>query len=617
MTQALSHRGPDADGLWQDPECGLLLGHRRLSIIDLSAEGAQPMVSASERYVLAYNGEIYNFQALRKQLELEGVNFRGHSDTEVLLALIEKDGFEQSLEKISGMFAFALWDRKNRMLHFARDHMGKKPLYIGWAGGTLVFGSELKALRAHPDFEAIPDQRAVAAFMHYGYVPAPLGIYQNVWQLPPAHALSLSIDRIESQTSLPEQMRPYWYAEQAVMDARNNPLAGSLKENVHEFESILSACVQSRMISDVPLGAFLSGGIDSSSIVALMQKHSPQKIKTYTIGFDENGFDEAAYAKKIAAHIGTDHHELYLNARDALDVIPALPDLYDEPFADISAIPTFLVSKFARESVTVALSGDGGDEMLGGYNRHVQGPALWRRMQMIPAPLRKSMTGFIQKHPPEKWNRLMPRRPGFGLHLHKLACALSASSQGELYESFLAQWPEPPTRVALEAIPQPPFMTQNPDLSFTERMMLADTLFYLPHDILTKVDRASMAVSLEVRAPLLDKRIFEYAWRLPANQKIRGGQGKYILRQILERHIPANLFERPKQGFSMPVGAWLRTDLRDWAEELLNERTLKEQGYLNAGLIRHIWNDHLQGRNDHGTKLWIVLMFQAWLKKWG
>ncbi len=615
MSDAITLRGPDAGDVWQDPDVSVVLGHRRLSIIDLSPEGAQPMHSATERYVIAYNGEVYNFQRLKDDLLGLGVSFKGRSDTEVILAAIEHWGLNQALQKLNGMFAFALWDRKDRVLHFARDRMGKKPLYIGWAGNALVFGSELKAIHQHPDFEKRVDKRSLALYLRQGGMPAPHCIFEGLWQLPPAHRLSLSLDALKPAEDLAGQMIPYWDAVDVAK--MRKPNAASESHILKEFEKLLTSCVSDRMISDVPLGAFLSGGIDSSAVVALMQRLSPEPIKTFTIGFEENDYNEAIYARQIADHLGTDHHEHICTARDVLDIIPKLPQMYDEPFADQSAIPTYLVSKFARESVTVALSGDGGDEMLGGYTRHITGPRIWNIIQRIPPSLRPMLARGLTKLSIEQWQSLRKHKPLFGNHMHKVASLLTLETQEDIYSRMTQHWQNVPSLAHADASLQS--LGALPDLkglSFAEKIMMWDTLTYLPHDILTKVDRASMAVSLEARAPLLDTRIFEYVWGLPLDLKIRGGKGKYLLRQVLKNHIPEALFERPKQGFNMPIGEWLRGDLRDWAEDLLNAETLDSQGFLDIKSVRATWDEHLKGQGNHTNALWAVLMFQAWYKAW-
>ncbi len=615
MNGALEHRGANDSGVWLDNDLPIAFGHRRLSILDLSSAGHQPMESSSGRYVITYNGEIYNFKELRQEL---GHDFQGNSDTEVLLAAIERWGFRKTLDKIIGMFAFALWDRKHKSLYFARDHMGKKPLYIGWAGSTLVFASELKAIHAHQNFNPDIDRDSLCSYMRFGYVPAPMCIYKQVWQLQAGAYMAIDISMLRAGQDLNPLMDSYWSHKDALMAARKNPITHD--NIIGEFEGLLSACVNDRMISDVPLGAFLSGGIDSSIIVALMQKNSDKAVKTYTIGFEEASFNEAVHAKKVAAHIGTDHHELYLSASDALDIVPDLPQIYDEPFADISAIPTYLISKFARKSVTVALSGDGGDEMLGGYNRHISAPKAWDiTNNHIPAPLRAPFANIIKSVPTSIWDKMRPNRPQFGSHMHKFAYIMGKQCEADVYMSLVSNWQSPKNLVRgghEELIPLVDPDMQIKGLNFAEDMMYWDSLSYLNGDILTKVDRASMAVSLEVRAPLLDRRIYEYVWRLPLEYKIRDNKGKWLLRQVLKNHVPDELFNRPKQGFSVPVAEWLRGELREWAEDLLYEKTLRAQGLLDYVQVRDIWEQHQRGKGNHANKLWTILMFQAWHRKW-
>ncbi len=614
MNDALEHRGPDSGDLWQDPDLPLVLAHRRLSIIDLSADGAQPMRSASERYIIAFNGEIYNYLDIKKDLEAKKVSFKGRSDTEVMLAAIEQWGLNRTLQKLNGMFAFVLWDRKNGELHFVRDCLGKKPLYVGWAGKTLIFGSELKALRIHPDFTPKINTHAMHACINQGYVEAPFSIYENIWQLPPGHRLTLDLANLDTDENLATHMKAFWSAADKLEEAKARPTAKSEQDIINEFEDLLTLCVSNRLVSDVPLGAFLSGGVDSSAVVALMQKINSQPIKTYSIGFEDAGFNEAPHARAIADHLGTEHHEHICTAGDALDVIPKLPEMYDEPFADISAIPTYLVSKFARESVTVALSGDGGDEMLGGYNRHIQGPKIWTKMRLMPRVIRSGLSQAIQRMPVNQLDALNRRHPQLGVRLHKVGSILSLSTQEDIYKRLISKWPKAPLAGNIEFDKN--LNLPKADLSFAESMMFWDTVSYLPNDILTKVDRASMAASLEARAPLLDKRLYEYVWSLPENVKIKNGSGKWLLRQILRRHVPDKLFERPKQGFNMPVGDWLRDPLKDWAEGLLDEKHLNDQGLLNTAMIRKTWQAHLDGQGNHAESLWSVLMFQAWHKRW-
>ncbi len=644
MAAAIAHRGPDSDGFWDAPAADAasasapVLVHRRLSILDLSPEGAQPMASPSGRYVIVFNGEIYNFQDLRGDLEALGVRFRGRSDTEVLLAAVEAWGLNRTLQKIAGMFAFALWDRQARHLHFARDRLGKKPLYIGrMTVSGIVFGSELKALCAHPSFAPDLSREGVRLYTRYGYVPAPHTIYQDTLTLPPGCRMMIEEADLPARADVPltAKIEPYWSLPRVIEDARLRDMPRSEDEALSGFSDLLGRAVSERMVSDVPLGAFLSGGIDSSLVTAMMQARSARPVKTYTIGFHEAGFDEAAYARDVAAHLGTEHHELYLSPEAAREVIPALPSMYDEPFADISAIPTYLVSKFAREDVTVALSGDGGDELMGGYNRHLTGRAIWRAVRKVPAPLRGSVAALIRMLPPHVWDRLNPRHPQFGERLYKLASVLPMGSQDEIYRRLLSvcadpaglltqgygSGSEPPTPLfsALAQLSGPGFS----GLGFAERMMAGDALHYLPNDVLVKVDRASMAASLEARAPLLDHRLFEYVWGLPGEMKLHtdpaGGevQGKWLLRRLLAQHVPAALFERPKQGFSIPVAEWLRGPLRDWMGDLLADETLRRDGIFNPVAVAGIRDAHLRGEGRHAATLWMLLMFQAWRQRSG
>lgn len=624
LTSTLAHRGPDGSGIWYDRETGVGLGHRRLAIIDLSETGYQPMVSHDGRFHITFNGEIYNFPELRAELEGAGEAFTGTSDTEVMLAAIGRWGLEAALRRFNGMFAFALWDAREKRLSLARDRMGEKPLYCGRLGKAFVFASELKALTAHPAFDRPVSRDAVALFLRYNYVPAPLSIYEGIHKLPPASFLSLSVGPEGAGEGEPKL---YWSVEEAARAGLENPLDGSPEAVADELEGQLRRSVRRQMVSDVPLGAFLSGGIDSSTVVALMQLESPRPVKTFSIGFHIEGFDEAQEAKAVARHLGTDHTELYVTAEQAMEVIPRLPQVYDEPFADSSQIPTYLVSELARRSVTVSLSGDGGDELFWGYNRYQIAREMWRRIGWIPAPLRRAVGRGIESLPLGLLNGtlgwaspLLERygRPGpVGDKVKKAARVARMGTPDELYRYMVGHW-----RDAFELVQgaeKRPLGLANPEAASAmpdqlQRMQLLDQLTYLPDDILAKVDRASMAHGLEVRVPFLDYQVVELAWRIPMELRLREGKGKWILRQVLERHVPKSLTERPKKGFGVPIGAWLRGPLREWAEELLDERRLEQEGLLRPEPIRRRWREHLEGGRNWHYHLWDVLMLQAWLE---
>ncbi|KFN45077.1 asparagine synthase (glutamine-hydrolyzing) [Arenimonas oryziterrae] len=622
MIAQLAHRGPDAEGRWCDPAAGIALGHRRLSVVDLSPAGAQPMRSHDGRFVIVYNGEIYNTQDVRTALDADAaIAWRGHSDTEVLIEAVVRWGLEATLRRLEGMFAFALWDCEAQVLHLARDRFGEKPLYYGVCGSSLVFASELKALRAYPGYRPEIDRTALGEYLRFGYVPAPRSIYRDTHKLPAGCFLSLRRDTIAADLPAPT---PYWSAEAAALSARERPYRGSEDEAVEELDGLLRQVVGSRMQADVPLGALLSGGIDSSTVVALMQAQRGDRVRTFCIGSREPGFDEAEHARAVAKHLGTDHTELYVQASDGLAIVPRLPELYDEPFADSSQIPTFLVSQLARRQVTVALSGDAGDELFGGYNRYLHGERLWRRLVGIPRGLRSLGARGITAASPATLDRAFARlgrwAPGdlaagrAGDKLHKLAGFLSADSESELHGRMLSYWPEPDAVVKNAQMPRSPAQAVLPGWRFAERAMLADTQQYLPDDILAKVDRASMGVSLEARVPFLDTRVFDLAWRLPMAMKIADGRGKQVLRRVLYRYVPPAIVDRPKQGFAVPVGQWLRAELREWAEALIAPERLQREGYFHPEPIQRCWQEHQSGKRNWDTRLWSVLMFQAWLE---
>lgn len=628
MADAIIHRGPDDAGVWHDRTTGIGLAHRRLSILDLSPAGHQPMHSADGRYVIAYNGEIYNFLELKNELQATNngpPNYRGHSDTEVLLSAISAWGIEKTLARINGMFAFALWDKDEQTLTLVRDRLGKKPLYFGWVAGAFVFGSELKALRAFPGFSNAINRDALTLYLRHNCIPAPYSIYCGIYKLPPGTFLTLNRDRALRANCLEDvasSIRPYWSARSAFEAGLAQPFSNREGAVLDDLDTLLRDAVASRMIADVPLGAFLSGGVDSSLIVALMQAQSSQTVKTFTIGFHEAAHNEAEDARRVADHLGTEHHELYLSPQDALDVVPRLPTLYDEPFADSSQIPTFLVSKFAREHVTVALSGDGGDELFGGYNRYTWAPQIWGRMHPWPLAMRRLLSSLLEGIPPRAWPKILAlfninqRTPAD--KILKLAAVLKASNPSGLYRTLVSHWDRPAEITVIGC--EPETLLGDADkvidtFGFAEGMMYLDQVTYLPDDILVKVDRASMGVSLEARAPLLDYRLAEFAAKVPLDMKIRDRQGKQLLRKVLYRYVPKELIERPKMGFEIPIADWLRGPLRDWSESLLDETRLKNEGYFHPAPIRKRWQQHLSGQRNWQFQLWDILMFQAWLEE--
>jgi asparagine synthase (glutamine-hydrolysing) len=627
MIAPITHRGPDDSGVWVDAANGLALGFRRLAILDLSPLGHQPMESASGRFIAAFNGEIYNFRDLRAILEPHGYTFRGQSDTEVMLAAFEHWGIAGAIRRFVGMYAIAVWDTVDRRLTLIRDRLGKKPLYVYQEAGLISFGSELKALVAGPSFDRTIDRTALTSYLQYLYVPAPRSIFQHATKIPAGHLLQIT----DAHEPLPAT-EPYWSLETAAREGLARPFIGDDREAVDELERMLSDAVACRLGADVPLGALLSGGIDSSTIVALMQRESARRVKTFTIGFAEKEFDEDRHAAQVAAHIGTDHTALRLTGDDAMSLVPHLTEIFDEPLADPSELPTLLVSRLARTEVTVALCGDGGDELFGGYNRYVYGMRVVPRALRIPKSVRESVGAGLGRVPASAWNRLSPMAAMFpsaplarlGERVHKLGRVLLAPSSGHMYRSLLSAWPRPEELLTAEArheLMAPDdanarvFETHAP-AHLLDQMMLADQLTYLPDDLLAKVDRASMAVSLEVRAPILDHHVVEFSWRLPREMKVRGAMGKWALRQVLYRHVPRHLVDRPKMGFSVPIDRWLRGPLRSWAESLLPGISGKPDTLLDGTTISRAWHDLLERRRPVGAALWAVVMLQAWRARW-
>ncbi len=619
MTDAIAHRGPDDQGCWVHASAGVGFGHRRLSIVDLSALGHQPMTSASGRYVLSYNGEIYNYRDLRRELESFGHGFRGGSDTEVLLAAIEQWGLQEALVRSRGMFAMALWDHQERSVALARDRFGEKPLYFGTFQRTLLFGSELKALRQHADWRGDIDRGALTLMLRHGYIPAPFSIFQRVRKVRPGHIVNVSAG--SNQFSIREH--GYWNTREELQAAAADPFRGSPQEALDETERLLSASVARQMVADVPVGAFLSGGIDSSLTVALMQQASSRAVRTFTIGFGEREFNEAPYARAVAEHLQTDHTELTVTPGDALGVIPRLPQMYDEPFADGSQIPTYLVSALARRAVTVSLSGDAGDELFGGYSRYGLAESRWQRLRRVPRALRwaaSSLLGSASRPALRALSRASKRRPDYGDRIWEKARELKARSAAEYYGEMHSyfHWPQQIARSAGE----PPTVANSPQdwpagLDSLRLMMYQDTCLYMPDDVLVKVDRASMAVSLESRIPLLDPAVARWAWRIPTTMHFADGRGKWVLRSLLERHVPRPLIDRTKTGFGVPIASWLRADLRDWAESLLEPARLATEGFFDPYLVTARWHQHLRSPAvDWSYHLWIILMFQAWLEHW-
>ena len=623
MTDTLSHRGPDDSGIYVDKKNCIALGHRRLSILDLSPAGHQPMKSFSGRYIIVYNGEIYNYHEIKKELEIKyNIKFKSDSDTEIILSCIEIWGLKKSLQKFNGMFAFALWDKKIEKLYLVRDRIGIKPLYYGIQNKTLLFASELKAIRVNKSFQPILNRDALTLFFRHNYIPTPYSIYKGIKKLTPGYFVT--IDK-----NLNMQLECYWDIYKITENNIKNLTTLSRKEAISRLENLLLDSVKKRMISDVPLGAFLSGGIDSSTIVALMQAQSNIPIKTFTIGFYEKKYNEATFAKEIAKYLKTDHTELYLTYQKAMEIIPKLPNIYDEPFSDSSQIPTFLISQLAHKDVTVSLSGDGGDELFGGYKRYFLTNKIWNKIKLLPHFIKRDIIKLISVIPPERWNTLLnnfnfiiPKKLHqtlYGDKLYKLLDILNKPSDSQLYKALISHWKYPENLVINSKEPNTVFDNKKIDKNinnFTDKMMFFDLITYLPDDILVKVDRASMSMGLETRVPILDHRIVEFSKKLPLSLKIKEQKSKWILRQILYKYVPKKLIERPKMGFGVPINDWIKGPLKEWAEDLLNENKLKQDGFLNFELIRKRWQEHINQKRNWGGWLWDVLMFQSWKKKW-
>jgi len=614
MSDTLVHRGPDSSGDWTDPAAGVALGHRRLAIVDLTPAGHQPMISADGRWVVTYNGEIYNFRELRQELENTGCRFRGHSDTEVMLEMVARRGVDATIVRLVGMFAIAFWDRQERHLYLVRDRLGVKPLYWTVQAGCLLFASELKALRVHPSWSATLDVEAADAMLRFSYIPGPATIYRDVFKLPPGSVLRACLGREHSIT-------PYWTLLSAVQRGLAGRFSGSIEDATDRLDHLLRDVVSRRMVADVPLGAFLSGGIDSSVVVAQMQASSTVPVRTFSIGFHESGYDEAVHAKAVARHLGTDHTEFYLDAAAAKAVIPKLPAMFDEPFGDSSQIPTFLVAEMTRRHVTVALSGDGGDELFGGYPRYQAVDTIWRKLRGMPGWSRRGLGALLRAIPAGQWDRILQAFPWksrparSGEKVHRVARILDARTADEFYQMVMTQREAqsglvPAAKGTIGLGLSKALAAVLPD--FVERMQYFDTMTYLAEDIMAKVDRTTMAVSLEAREPLLDHRLVEFAWTLPKQYKFANGQGKWLLRQVLFRYVPLELVERPKMGFSIPIDEWLRGVLREWAEDLLDEQRLQADGLLASSIVRRLWSEHQARVRNHSTIFWNLLMLQAW-----
>ncbi len=622
MTNTIVHRGPNGEGFWIDENVGIALGHRRIAINDFSSDGQQPVFFLDGCYVISFDGEIYNHKQLRISLENEGYRFRGNSAIEVALASIHKWGLEGAVSRFVGMFAFALWDIQKRQLHLVRDRLGEKPLYYGWVGERFLFASELKALHACSTFKADIDRNALALYLRHNCIPAPYSIYKGIYKLLPGSIITIT----SVQAGVYPEPHTYWSLRDVAETGNNNRFKGTDKEAIAQLDKLLKESVRYQMISDVPLGAFLSGGIDSSTIVALMQSQSNRPVKTFTIGLGESAYNEAENANAIARYLGTEHTELYLSPKDVMNVIPKLPILYDEPFADSSQIPTFLVAQLARQQVAVCLSGDGGDELFGGYNRHVWVPRIWNKIGWMPLSLRRGMARSLHKRSPAEWDGIFQRLQSVlpekykqrlpGDKLHKLASILDAINPQMMYYSLVSHWKD--AGYIVKGAEEPLTIITDEQKwalleEFSEQMMYLDISSYLPDDGLVKVERACMGVSLESRSPYLDHRVVEFAWQLPISMKIREGKSKWILRQVLYQYVPSKFIDRPKMGFGIPIDNWLRGPLREWAEELLSESRLREEGFFQTEPIRQKWQEHLSGKRNWQHHLWDVLMFEAWL----
>lgn len=616
MTDRIIWRGPDSKGIWSNAKNGIALGHRRLSVIDLSNHGHQPMLSNCGSYVLAYNGEVYNFIEIRHKLRKEGVKFKSESDTEVVLEACLNWGVQRALRQFNGMFSFAFWDIKNERLTLARDRLGIKPLYWGKCSETIFFGSQPSTFEKHPNWNGEINKSSVASFLRHNYVPSPNSIYSNVQKLMPGHFLEIQKGKVISNQS-------YWHLD--ILSQKSNASSNiSENEALEQFSVLLSNSIKSQMVADVPLGAFLSGGIDSSLVVALMQEHSANKIKTFSVGFENKNYDESDFAQQVAENLKTDHHKLTLNSKTAFECIEKIPEWFDEPFADSSQIPTYFVSKMARKEVTVVLSGDGGDELFAGYNRYFWANKIWKNIRYIPYATRNLSAQLIKSLPHDQWDALGQFASKFveikqlGNKAHKAADILSLRSSDEIYLNLISQWKDP-SSVMLDGFEHYSqiryFSDQIPNSTLMTKMQYLDLKTYLPDDILTKVDRSSMAVSLEARVPLLDHKLVEFAFSLPEKMRIKNGQSKWILRKVLSDYLPKELIDRPKMGFGIPLGDWLRSDFRDWAEDLLDKRKLDEGGYFSSEKVRQIWSEHVKNTGDFHYQLWPILMFQQWLER--